>query len=142
MEWFEEEAIRTQTKPTLWLRYVDDTFVLWQHGRDELDSFLTHLNNMRPSIQFTMEIEKDGRLPFLDTEVMRNQNDGTAYTVVYRKPTHTDRYIHYDSYHHPQIKTGVIRTKIRRAVKVFVHVKLTSQRRSSTYIRYSMTMVP
>lgn len=63
MECFEEEAIRTtQTKSTLWLRYVDNTFVLWQHGRDKQDRFLTHLNNIRPSIQFTTEIEKDGSL--------------------------------------------------------------------------------
>ena len=95
MEWFEEEAIRTtQTNPTLWLRYVDDTFVLWQHERDELDRFLTHLNNIRPSIQFTMEIEKDGRHPFLDTEVIRNQNDGTAYTwSTESQPTLIDTFI-------------------------------------------------
>ena len=65
-----------------------------------------------------MEIEKDKRLHFLDTEVIRNQNDWTAYTVVYRKPTHTDRYIHYNSHHYPQIKTGVIHTMVRRVEKV------------------------
>ena len=42
MKEFEEEAIdTTQTKPALWLRYVDDTFVLWRHGKDKLEPFLT-----------------------------------------------------------------------------------------------------
>ena len=76
MEEFEEEAIdTTRTKPALWLRYVDDTFVLWRHGKDKLKPFLTHLNSRRPSITFTMEIEEEGRLPFLDTEVVRNKED-------------------------------------------------------------------
>ena len=118
MESFEEEAINTAlTKPMLWLRYVDNTFVLWKHGREKLMEFLTHINSRRPSISFTMETEEDKRLPFLDTEVVRNE-DGTIRTVVYRKPTHTDRYIHFDSYHHPQVKTGIIRTMMQRGERV------------------------
>ena len=107
----------SQTKPTLWLRYVHDTFVLWRHGRDEPDHFLTHINSLRPSIDFTMEIE-DNRLPFLDTEVVRDPINGAIHTMVYRKPTHTDRYILFNSYHHPQIKTSVIRTIMRRGERV------------------------
>ena len=37
---------------------------------------------------------------------------------MYRKPTHTDRYIHFNSYHHPQVKTGVIRTMMQRGLRV------------------------
>jgi len=101
----------------LWLIYVDDTFVLWRHGKDKLKPFLTHLNSPQPSIIFTMERE-EGRLPFLDMEVVRNKEDGTFYTRVYRKPTHTDRYIHFNSYHHPQVKTNVIRTMMQRGQRI------------------------
>ena len=46
MESFEEDAIKTATdKPTLWLRYVDDTYVHWDYGRETLDKFLIHLNS-------------------------------------------------------------------------------------------------
>ena len=34
---------------------------------------------------------------------------------VYRKPTHTDRYLHYNSFHHPSIKNSVCKTLINRA---------------------------
>ena len=45
MEAFEERALESATlKPRLWVRYVDDTFVLWPHGEDELEKFHLHLN--------------------------------------------------------------------------------------------------
>jgi len=75
MEEFEEQAIATATyKPKIWKRYVDDTF--------------------------TMEIKKDNTIPFRDMSVSRDSN-GLLTTSVYRKPTHTDQYLAYDS-HHPQ----------------------------------------
>jgi hypothetical protein len=88
MEHFEKLALDSaQDKPLLWLRYVDDTFVIWPHGVDGLQNFLTHLNNLRSSIQFTMEIESEGAIRFLDVLVIRK---GTALTTkVYKKPTHT-----------------------------------------------------
>lgn len=41
MEWFENRIFgKNINKPKLWLRYVDDTFVILPHGRDHLDQFL------------------------------------------------------------------------------------------------------
>ena len=37
--------------------------------------FLEHLNKVRPYIKFTVELEKDGRLPFLDC-LLEVDNDG------------------------------------------------------------------
>ena len=35
MESLETGALETfRVKPKLWVRYVDDTFVLWQHGKE------------------------------------------------------------------------------------------------------------
>ena len=84
---------------------MDDTFVIWPHGQDELHHFHQHLNSQHPSIQFTMEEEKDHKIAFLDVLVTRN-GDRLA-TSVYRKPTHTDRYIPFNSNHHPKTITGV-----------------------------------
>jgi hypothetical protein len=58
MEDFEKLARDSaQHKPSLWLRYLADTFVAWPYGPEQLQNFLRHLNSLRPSIQFTMEIE-------------------------------------------------------------------------------------
>jgi hypothetical protein len=53
-------------KPHYWFRYVDDTFVIQQHGPDKLKDFLHHLNSILQSIQFPMETESEGHIPFLD----------------------------------------------------------------------------
>ncbi len=59
------EAIVFQTfTPKLWERYVDDTFVIID--TDKLSDFHIGLNNALPGIQFTLDKEKDGNLPFLD----------------------------------------------------------------------------
>ena len=51
MEHFEDLAIRTATnQPYLWLRYVDDTFVIWRHGQKGLEDFPNHFNSIRSSI--------------------------------------------------------------------------------------------
>jgi hypothetical protein len=56
MEFFENLALNSaHYKPSLWLRYVDDTFVIWPHGPQLLQNFFCYLNSLRPSIHFTME---------------------------------------------------------------------------------------
>ena len=47
MESFEQDALQlAKNKPRLWVRYVDATFVIWQHGVDELAPFQKHLNSL------------------------------------------------------------------------------------------------
>ncbi|XP_068083584.1 uncharacterized protein [Anabrus simplex] len=118
MEFFEEEALQTAVnKPSCWFRFVDDTFVIWGHGEEALDGFLTHLNSIHPRIQFTVEKEKDGELAFLDVLVKR-KNDGSLGHQVYRKPTHTDRYLNKNSNHHPGQKRAMMKTLVDRALRV------------------------
>jgi hypothetical protein len=90
MEVFKEMALdRAPHKPLCWFRYVDDTFVIWPHGTNRLKGLLDHLNGIHQNIQFTMETERDGHLPFLDIDIYR-RTDGSLGHRVYRKPTHTN----------------------------------------------------
>jgi hypothetical protein len=109
MKHFEKMAIDSaQLKPLLWVWYVDDTFVIWPHAPERLQQFLDHLNSLRPSIQFTMEIESDSSIPFLNVLVIRK--DETLATKIYRKPTHTGRCLNFNSNHLLHIKWGLIQS--------------------------------
>ena len=63
-----------------------------------------------------MEKESDGKIAFLDVLVERKGSK--LSTGVYRKKTHTDRYINFQSHHHPQVKSGVISCLKNRAMRV------------------------
>ena len=87
IESFEEMALgSTSLKPSMWLRYVDDTFILWPHQED-VQILLDHVNSIRPSIQFTMEKEQDYKLHFLNVLVTRTEQGFRS--SVYRKSTFT-----------------------------------------------------
>jgi hypothetical protein len=99
MKDFEKPVLDTeQYKPSLWFRYVDDIFVVWPHGPERLQKFRSHLNSSRPSIRFTMEIESENEIYFLDVLVIRKWKP--LATKVYRKPTHTVRYLSF-KYNYP-----------------------------------------
>ena len=114
MEEIEETAISTfPHPPKWWFRYVDDSHSCLR--KDQVDQFHKHLNSINPNIQFTLELENThGQgLPFLDTITSRR---GTEIQVdVYRKPTHTDRYLDFFSCHPLCHKRSVVNTLLRRA---------------------------
>ena len=96
MQNIEEQALATYSeKLPLWLRYVDDSITAAVH-ENKIDEFHEHLNEQNTNIQFTKEIEENGKIPFLDCLVTR-END-TLRTTVYRTSTHTDRLLDQTSY--------------------------------------------
>lgn len=77
MESFEEEAITTSSyKPRIWKCYMDDTFPILDC--ENVDDFLQQ-HKQHPFTYFTMETEKDNKLTFLDTTVLR-EPDGHLTT--------------------------------------------------------------
>ena len=79
-----------------------------------LTPFLDHLNSLQPGvICFTHEVEKDNTLPFLEVLVTRD-NDGNLSTSIYRKPTHTDQLLNFDSHHPLSSKRSVVSSLTKR----------------------------
>ena len=51
-------------------RFVEDTIGYFKNGR--IDIILSKLNSFHPNIQFTYEIQKENKLPFLVVLLIRN----------------------------------------------------------------------
>ena len=76
---------------------------------------MEHINSIDPHIQFTSEDSKpDGSMPFLDMLITPTE-DGRLNRTVYRKPTHTDMYLKWDSHHPISSKYSVVGTLHHRA---------------------------
>ena len=117
MEHFKQKALESAPlKPKIWFRYVDNTIAVWPHPQPA--SFLNHLYgiHIHQSIQFTMEEEDESQISFLDVMVKRSERK--LSTMVPQKATHTDRYLHFHSHHHPRSLSGVVKNLKQRALNV------------------------
>ena len=76
-------------KPSVWKRFRDDIFVLWEHGTASLFSFLDYLNTMNKTgkIKFNMEIAGDTGLGCLDLKL--KIKEGKIRVDVYAKPNNS-----------------------------------------------------
>ena len=109
----------TAAIPRLWYRHVDDTLVIQKEVNKQ--NFLQCINNVDPAIQFTVEDNRDdGAIYFLDT-IVKPETDGKLSITVYRKPTHIDQYLQWDSHHHHLAKYSVISTSLIEP-KLFVAI--------------------
>ena len=116
MEHVEDRAISTYgSTPVFWKRYVDD--ICTALPRTEVDRFSEHLNSIEKTIKFTTELESENKISFLDTEITHHQ-DGTLTTTVFRKKTHTDKYLSFKSHHPLSHRISVVRTLMGRAERL------------------------
>jgi len=100
--------------PRFWRRYVDDVCAIVR--KDQVQNVLQVLNSRYESIKFTCEIEKDGKLPFLDLELQRERNKIEIGT--YHKPTSTIRTITSDSHCPIQHKMAAYHSMIHRLCRL------------------------
>ena len=92
MENIEQRALNSFSHPPIfWKRYVDDNCVTLLPSL--VDSFHRHLNTIEPLIQFMVETENNGCLPFLDILITRDSDESLS-TAVYRKQTLTNQYLY------------------------------------------------
>ena len=75
-----------------------------------------HHNSLHQNIKFTMKEEINGELAFLDTLLKRN--NGKISVMVYKKPTHTDQYLCYNS-HHQTSKENFVSSLFNKAYSIF-----------------------
>ena len=101
--------------PSYYKRYVDDTLTVM---KDEVSaySFLHVLNDLHPSISFTMELPTKNTLFFLGMVLRKDSQNIT--TSVHVKPTNTGLLLHYDSHVDNRYKKSQIYNMLDRAFKL------------------------
>ena len=76
-------------------------------------TFLYTLNSALTSVKFTMEVETNGKLPFLGTELINHAP--RIETKVHVKPTNTGLLLHYQSHVDNRYKRSLLPTMLDRA---------------------------
>ena len=94
----------TTVKPSVWWRYIDDIFVIWNHGSEALKLFIDDLNTAHPTIKFTANWSHK-HISFLDTMIL-NRN-GSLSTDLYTKSTDTHQYLSATSCHPSHCKSSI-----------------------------------
>ena len=118
MQAHESIAISTALHPPkVWEQFFDDVYSILK--RTHLENFFRHINNLRQNINFTTEEESNGELALLHTLLKRN--NGEISVLVYRKPTHTDQYLHHSSHHQTSCKEILVSSLFNRACSVIAN---------------------
>ena len=96
---FEEKAIDGfPLKPWIWWRYIDDIFMIWEHGEESLKEFIHHLNNTNPFIKFETPAKYSTlSVDFLDVKVTKIGD--YLKTDLFTKPTDTHQFLEFSSCH-------------------------------------------
>ena len=85
-------------------------------NKQSATDFLQVLNNVHPSLSFTVELENEGSIPFLGTVLTRY--GGTLTTEVYRKQTDKGLLLHFQSREDSSYKKGLVNTMVNRAYRL------------------------
>ena len=75
----------------LWKIYVDYTIAYVKP--DFISNVIGILNKFYENIKFTYEVERNGKISFLDILLIRN--NGKLETTVFHKETNDDKYLHW-----------------------------------------------
>ena len=87
-----------------WFRYVDDCIAVVNNDIN-LEHILYNINTKVNSIKFTIDVENNQTLSFLDVNIHKKENK--LEFSVYRKPTNNLSYIHFYSGHNTKTKESV-----------------------------------
>ena len=108
-----------------WKRFLDDCFIIWNRGDDQLTDFFNILNTLSPTIKFTMESNKE-MLSFLDVMVIKRHS--RIITDVFYKLTDTKQYLMFDSCHPKHTKNNIPYNLARRLCTIISDSEILNSR--------------
>ncbi|CAM5099519.1 unnamed protein product [Eretmochelys imbricata] len=97
--------------PLLYLRYIDDIFIIWTHGKEALEECHHDFNNFHPTINLSLD-QSTQEIHFLDTTVLIS--DDHINITLYRKPTDHYSYLHASSFHQDHTTRSIVYSQALR----------------------------
>ena len=119
-EWETGALAKCDKKPLLYLRYLDDIFLVWTHSENEFWQFFDTLNNHHDSIKLKATIEMD-QIDFLDVTLFKGNRFSKTNildTKVYFKPTDTHQLLHKSSFHPKHTFAGILKSQLLRFYRI------------------------
>ena len=119
-KWEQEALEKCPKKPSCYLRFLDDIFIIWPHSKQEFNEFFQILNSHHSSINLKASIESI-KINFLDVTIFKGNNfykNGKLDTKVYFKPTDSRQLLHKTSYHPKHTFKSIIKSQILRYYRI------------------------
>ncbi|KAJ1131861.1 hypothetical protein NDU88_010193 [Pleurodeles waltl] len=118
---WEEEVFKDEDKypeinqATLWLRYIDDLFIIWKGSEDEAIRYIDKLNDNDRNIRLTYNISRSS-IDFLDPRI--KIKDKMISTELFRKTTAGNSLLHATSGHPDGPKWSIPYGELLRAKRI------------------------
>ena len=115
-KWEKEALEKCPLLPLLFLRFLDDIFIIWTHGKEEFLKFFDILNNHLDCIKLTYTYDEISS-NFLDVTVFKGQQfdlKNILDTKLYFKPTDSHLLLHSESYHPRHIFRSIVKSQVIR----------------------------
>ena len=110
---FEKDFLEScGVQPLLWLRFLDDIFMIWDDSEEKLLQFFKEINKFHETIKFTYNYSKTNAV-FLDVKIEKSQ-DGNLCTSVFEKDTNVHQYVEFSSCHPLSCKKGIPYSQAKR----------------------------
>ena len=91
---------------------------------EQTEKFKAYLNNRHKNMSFSLEIEKNNKLSFLDIEVFCCEKSETFLTSIYRKPTFSGMYTNFKSFIPIKYKYSLISSLLYRVFMICSNYEL------------------
>ena len=126
-------------KPVIYIRYVDDTFVLFL-SKHHIKRFSNYINRQHKNIRFTYETEHDHSASFRNIKISRENSK--FMTLVHQKSTFSGVFANFCSSNPKSYKYSMLFTLLYKAFKLCSNFECFNQEIDKLKTIFELTVIP
>ncbi|XP_043927758.1 glutamate carboxypeptidase 2-like [Protopterus annectens] len=98
-------------------RFLDDVFILFKGNSERAKEFVDFLNQTTTFLKFTYNFATD-TIDYLDVRLTRDTTSTKLKSVIFRKDTYVNSFLHFSSAHPFKLKRAIVKGQLVRAVRM------------------------